>query len=226
MKLSTLLTALCATSLVSAFPSQDTTALSLREVEATPETSSNLEKRKGGGGGKGGGKGGGSSGGKPASSYSFSPTSDAGGRTISGSGLKPSYSGGRYVGGEYAESYHSTKSLTAPRRNSTLHSRRPLSHPWHSALRVRRRIFPLPRNMAIRHLRVPLRNPLQPHLPERDHDRRKRDMSVPALPSLRLRPNRQLDVREPGDQQWDERAGQYKYGTLRHISEWHASRLH
>lgn len=104
MKLSTLLTALCATSLVSAFPSQDTTALSLREAEAAPETYLNLEKRKGGGGGKGGGKGGSSSGsssgGKPASSYSFSPSSNAGGRTISGSGLKPSYSGGRYVGGK------------------------------------------------------------------------------------------------------------------------------
>lgn len=222
MKLSTLLTALCVTSLVSAFPSQDTTALSLRDAEAAPETYSNLEKRKGGGGGKGGGKGGSSSGsssgGKPASSYSFSPSSNAGGRTISGSGLQPSYPGGRYVGGEYTESYYPTQSLTAPRRNGPLHSRRPLSHPRHSALRISWRVFPLSRNMALRHLRVSLRHPLQSHLSEWDHDPRKRDMSVPALSSLRLRPNRQLDVRGSGDQQWDEPAGQYKYGTLHHLS--------
>ena len=105
MKFSLLLTALCATSFSYAFPSQDTTALSLRAADAIPETYTTLEKRRGGGGGKGGGKGSGSSssgssGGRPASSYSFSPSSNAGGRTISGSGLKPSYPGGRYVGGK------------------------------------------------------------------------------------------------------------------------------
>src|SRR5947209_13961063 len=87
-----------------------------------------LEKRKGGGGGRGGsgGKGGGSSssgsGGRSPSSYSFrytlfisylpfpfshsisllilppSTTQNTGGRTISGSGLKPAYNG-RYAGG-------------------------------------------------------------------------------------------------------------------------------
>lgn len=63
-----------------------------------------LEKRKGGGGGRGGSSGGrsggssGSSGGRPISSYSFSPQSNIGGRTISGSGQRPAY-GDRYSGG-------------------------------------------------------------------------------------------------------------------------------
>jgi hypothetical protein len=61
-----------------------------------------LFKRKGGGGRGGGrGSGGGSSGGgsRPISSYSFSPQSNTGGRTISGSGPPPAYVGGRYSGG-------------------------------------------------------------------------------------------------------------------------------
>lgn len=69
-----------------------------------------LEKRKGGGGGgRGGGSssGGGSSGGRsgsgssgrPISSYSFSPQSNIGGKTIGGSGPPPAYPGGRYAGG-------------------------------------------------------------------------------------------------------------------------------
>lgn len=65
-----------------------------------------LEKRRGGGGGKGGGgssggKGGSSgssSGGRSSSSYSFSPSSNLGGRTRDGSGTPPAY-GGRYLGG-------------------------------------------------------------------------------------------------------------------------------
>ncbi|ETN45913.1 uncharacterized protein HMPREF1541_00094 [Cyphellophora europaea CBS 101466] len=65
-----------------------------------------LEKRKGGGGGRGGGSSGGSrgsggssgGGGRPVSSYSFSPQSNLGGRTISGSGARPAY-GSRYMGG-------------------------------------------------------------------------------------------------------------------------------
>jgi hypothetical protein len=62
-----------------------------------------LEKRKGGGrGGSGGGRSSGSSGGggssRPISSYSFSPQSNLGGRTISGSGQRPAY-GNRYTGG-------------------------------------------------------------------------------------------------------------------------------
>lgn len=61
-----------------------------------------LEKRRGGGGGRGGGSGrgsGGSSGGsRPVSSYSFSPQSNLGGRTIDGSGTRPTY-GGAYYGG-------------------------------------------------------------------------------------------------------------------------------
>jgi hypothetical protein len=72
--------------------------------------SSALEKRKGGGGGRGGGSGGGrssgsssggrssGSGSRPISSYSFSPQSNLGGRTISGSGQRPAY-GNRYTGG-------------------------------------------------------------------------------------------------------------------------------
>jgi hypothetical protein len=221
MKFTALVTALCATSLVSALPSQDTTALSLREAEAAPETYTILEKRRGGGGGKGGGKGGGSSGssssGKPASSYSFSPSSNAGGRTISGSGAKPGYSGGRYVGGEFTPCIRAKQMLTILRRNRTLHSRWPFADPWHRAICYRRRLLPLPRNMALWHLRLPLRHPLQPHLPQRHHHPRKRDMSLPALSSMRLRPNRQLDVLEPGDQQWNERASQYKYGAVHDI---------
>lgn len=64
-----------------------------------------LEKRRGGGGGRGGGSssggkpsGGSTSGGRPISSYSFSSQSNVGGRTREGSGTPPSY-GGRYVGG-------------------------------------------------------------------------------------------------------------------------------
>lgn len=59
-----------------------------------------LTKRKGGGG-RGGGRGSGGSGGgssRPISSYSFSPQSATGGRTIGGSGPPPAY-GSRYTGG-------------------------------------------------------------------------------------------------------------------------------
>lgn len=56
-----------------------------------------LEKRKGGGGKSGGGGGGGkSSGGGATSSKS---NSNAGGKTVSGSGVRPAYGGGRYYGG-------------------------------------------------------------------------------------------------------------------------------
>lgn len=62
-----------------------------------------LDKRKGGGGGRGGGGRGGSGsgssgGGRAISSYSFSPQSNIGGRTISGSGQRPAF-GNRYTGG-------------------------------------------------------------------------------------------------------------------------------
>ncbi|OCL13095.1 hypothetical protein AOQ84DRAFT_226452 [Glonium stellatum] len=56
-----------------------------------------LAKRKGGGGRSGGGGGGGkSSGGGASNSRS---DSNAGGRTVSGSGVRPAYGGGRYYGG-------------------------------------------------------------------------------------------------------------------------------
>jgi len=80
-------------------------ALSLRNPSADFDGSkyTELEKRRGGGGGKGGGgssggKGGSGSGGRSASSYSYSPQSNLGGRTRDGSGTPPSY-GGRYTGG-------------------------------------------------------------------------------------------------------------------------------
>lgn len=94
-------------------PREDEALLEERYAEPEPnydaeEISAVLEKRKGGGGGRGGGGGssggrssGGSSGGgggRPISSYSFSPQSSAGGRTISGSGPAPAY-GSRYAGG-------------------------------------------------------------------------------------------------------------------------------
>lgn len=78
-------------------PSSDIHALSVRDASPL-ENYSPLEKRKGGGRGKGGGGGGGGGGARPISSYSFSPQSNLGGRTTSGSGPPPAY-GSRYTGG-------------------------------------------------------------------------------------------------------------------------------
>jgi hypothetical protein len=90
-----------ASSAIAAPPVTNVQDISVREVSPL-EQYSPLEKRKGGGGGKGGGGKGGStgggSGGRPSSSYSFSPQSSLGGRTISGSGPKPAF-GNRYTGG-------------------------------------------------------------------------------------------------------------------------------
>ena len=94
--------ALLASSIVAAPPVEyPETSLAIRAASAL-EAFVPLEKRKGGGGGRGGGGGGGGrgSGGssRPISSYSFSPQSATGGRTISGSGARPAY-GNRYAGG-------------------------------------------------------------------------------------------------------------------------------
>lgn len=86
----------------SAPPSSPDTGISVRDV--SPLSSYNaLEKRKGGGGGKGGGSS--SSGGRSGSgssssgsTYSFSSTSNVGGRTRDGSGTPKSY-GNQYTGG-------------------------------------------------------------------------------------------------------------------------------
>lgn len=115
MKITTAITSiLCATKLVDALPPQyhaEDSALIQRIPAADsfdPAIYTELEKRRGGGGGRGGGSSGsssggrggssGSSGGRPISSYSFSSQSNAGGRTISGSGSRPAY-GGYYAGG-------------------------------------------------------------------------------------------------------------------------------
>lgn len=100
---------LYASTFVSALPPSypsDSDALIEREASADFFDASQyqeLEKRRGGGGGKGGGSSGGrssgsSSSGRSISSYSFSPQSNLGGRTRDGSGTPPSY-GGRYTGG-------------------------------------------------------------------------------------------------------------------------------
>jgi len=72
-----------------------------------------LEKRKGGGGKHGSGSSSSSSGSKSGSggsstgsSYSFSSTSNTGGRTRSGSGVRPAYGGGRYYAGGASVPYN------------------------------------------------------------------------------------------------------------------------
>ncbi|KAK5938744.1 hypothetical protein PMZ80_008936 [Knufia obscura] len=105
---------LSATTLVSALPPQ--LPADGAHIERIPSANSfdpslsenlgshQLEKRRGGGGGRGGGSSGGrsgssgSSGGRSVSSYSFSSSSNTGGRTRDGSGSPPAY-GGRYTGG-------------------------------------------------------------------------------------------------------------------------------
>ncbi|KAK5088943.1 hypothetical protein LTR05_003167 [Lithohypha guttulata] len=101
---------LCASTFVSALPPRQPADSVL--IERIPSADSfdgakytELEKRRGGGGGRGGGsssssggRGSSSSGGRASSSYSFSPSSNLGGRTRDGSGTPPSY-GGRYAGG-------------------------------------------------------------------------------------------------------------------------------
>ncbi|KIX07501.1 uncharacterized protein Z518_02154 [Rhinocladiella mackenziei CBS 650.93] len=96
----------------SAPPVSHLTDLAIRDYSSSsPSLEYNaLEKRKGGGGGKGGGSSSsGSSGGRsssgssgsssrPLSSYSFSPSSNVGGRTRDGSGTPKAY-GNRYTGG-------------------------------------------------------------------------------------------------------------------------------
>ncbi|KIW90296.1 uncharacterized protein Z519_08940 [Cladophialophora bantiana CBS 173.52] len=120
----------CIASFVASVPPLSlSTDLSLRD--ASPLHSFNyLEKRKGGGGGKGSGGSGGSSGsssggrtGSGSSSggsstrpngvpYSFSPSSNVGGRTRDGSGTPKAY-GGRYTGGAVVP-------FTAGKRSPTL----------------------------------------------------------------------------------------------------------
>lgn len=85
-------------SLIAAAPPSSSPNTDISARDASPLESYNaLEKRKGGGGGRGG-SGGGSSGGGGRGGYSYSPSSMAGGRTISGSGTPKSY-GNRYTGG-------------------------------------------------------------------------------------------------------------------------------
>ena len=111
MKFALLTTFTLLFSSVIAAPPASSPDTSLFVRDASPlENTSPLEKRKGGGGGRGGGGGSSSSGGgsrgsgsgggssRPLSSYSFSPQSSTGGRTISGSGTRPAY-GNRYAGG-------------------------------------------------------------------------------------------------------------------------------
>lgn len=108
MKVSLMTALLYLTLLATAAPPPSSQFAELSVRDASPlEQYSPLEKRKGGGGGKGGGgrsssgssSGGSSSGGsRPASSYSFSPSSNLGGRTRYGSGTPKTY-GNRYVGG-------------------------------------------------------------------------------------------------------------------------------
>ncbi|ETI28549.1 hypothetical protein G647_00999 [Cladophialophora carrionii CBS 160.54] len=117
MKFLQLASLLYLTSLVtSAPPLAPSTDISVRDASPLDQFA-HLEKRKGGGGGKGGGSGssssGGSSSGRTGSGsssgsgsstrpngqpYSFSPASNVGGRTISGSGTPKQY-GNRYAGG-------------------------------------------------------------------------------------------------------------------------------
>lgn len=89
------------------------------DAASTLDSSNTLEKRKGGGGGgRGGGSSSGSSGsssgsrgsgssssGSSGSSGSTSGTSNSGGRTSSGSGVRPSYGGGNYYAGGAASPY-------------------------------------------------------------------------------------------------------------------------
>ncbi|EXJ79573.1 hypothetical protein A1O3_07852 [Capronia epimyces CBS 606.96] len=112
MKLFLLTALLYLTSLVAAVPPSSHLAEVLVRDVSPHEQYNTLERRKGGGGGKGGGSGssgssgsggrtsgsGGSSGSRPASSYSFSPSSNVGGRTRDGSGTPKTY-GNRYAGG-------------------------------------------------------------------------------------------------------------------------------
>ncbi|KAK5047953.1 hypothetical protein LTR84_006143 [Exophiala bonariae] len=85
------------TSLIAAAPPSSSPHTDLSTRDASPLESYNaLEKRKGGGGGRGGSGGG--SGGGGRGGYSYSGSSMAGGRTISGSGTPKAY-GNRYTGG-------------------------------------------------------------------------------------------------------------------------------
>lgn len=127
MKLASFLPAVYFFTAASALPPQHYSQDQSLSIQRLPDTSSfnpslsidldkrdvetrDLEKRRGGGGGKGGSGGGavsiggnrgpstGNINGRPASSYSFNPSSNLGGRTNGGSGTPPSF-GNRYAGG-------------------------------------------------------------------------------------------------------------------------------
>jgi len=96
--------ALATLSAVNAVSIHDAKALSSRGSGSSADILENgilspanaLEKRKGGGGKSGGGGGGGKSSGGGSNSK---PSSNTGGKTVSGSGVRPAYGGGRYYGG-------------------------------------------------------------------------------------------------------------------------------